>query len=70
MTPLWHTDIDRFELILFTTVVKVKAVKIRNNSRADLLTNLEELKKELSQLRIAQVSGGQPAKLAKMFALT
>jgi ribosomal protein L29 len=70
LTPLWHTDIDRFELILFTTVVKVKAVKIRNNSRADLLTNLEELKKELSQLRIAQVSGGQPAKLAKMFALT
>ena len=49
-------------------MVKVKAIKLREKGRSDLLQQLDELKKELSQLRVAQVTGGQPAKLAKMCA--
>ncbi len=52
---------------LTPAVVKVKAVKLREKNRTDLLQQLDELKKELSQLRIAQVTGGQASKLAKMY---
>ena len=53
-------------LISHVAVVKVKAAKLQTKGRQELLGQLDELKKELSQLRVAQVNAGQPAKLAKM----
>jgi len=37
---------------------------LRNKSKAELLEQVEKLKEELHQLRVAQVSGGAPAKVA------
>lgn len=46
---------------------KVKAHELRDNKKEDLKKQLDELKNELSQLRVAKVSGqGGPAKLAKI----
>ncbi|KAH3756789.1 ribosomal protein L35 [Pelomyxa schiedti] len=47
-------------------MVKVKAYELRKKSKTDLLKQLEELKTELGQLRVAQVTGGAPSKLAKI----
>ncbi len=48
-------------------VGKVKAHELREKSKEDLLKQLDELKNELSQLRVSKVSGqGGPSKLAKM----
>lgn len=47
-------------------MVKVKAYELRKSDDAALLKKLEELKTELSQLRIAKVTGGAPAKLSKI----
>jgi large subunit ribosomal protein L35e len=52
-------------------MVKVKAHELREKSKEDLLKQLDELKNELSQLRVSKVSGqGGPSKLAKMYAPT
>jgi large subunit ribosomal protein L35e len=48
-------------------MVQVKAVKLREKSRTDLLTQLEELKKELATLRVSKVTGTQANKLSKMY---
>mmetsp|Transcript_45670 Transcript_45670/g.40907 ORF Transcript_45670/g.40907 Transcript_45670/m.40907 type:complete len:192 (+) Transcript_45670:57-632(+) len=40
--------------------------ELRKKSKKDLLTQCDELKKELHQLRVAQVSGGAPAKVANI----
>lgn len=47
-------------------MVKVKAYEIRKLSETDLLNKIKDEKTELSQLRVAQVTGGAPAKLAKI----
>lgn len=47
-------------------MAKVKAHKLREKSKADLTKQLEELKNELSQLRVAKVTGGAASKLAKI----
>jgi len=39
-------------------------VDLRNKSKAELLEQVEKLKEDLHQLRVAQVSGGAPAKVA------
>uniref|UniRef100_A0A6B2LRS7 60S ribosomal protein L35 n=1 Tax=Arcella intermedia TaxID=1963864 RepID=A0A6B2LRS7_9EUKA len=44
----------------------VKAHEIRDKSKEELTTQLESLRNELSQLRVAKVTGGTPAKLAKI----
>ena len=44
----------------------VKAYELRNKTKSELTTQLSELKSELQSLRIAQVTGGAPAKLAKI----
>lgn len=49
-------------------MVKVKAHEIRSKSKDDLLKQLDELKHELAQLRVAKVSGGPASKLTKMYA--
>ena len=46
--------------------VKIKAHELRGKSRDDLLKQLDELKTELSQLRVHKVTGGTASKLAKM----
>merc|ERR1711918_156323 len=46
---------------------KIKAHELREKSKEDLLKQLEDLKNELSQLRVSKVSGqGGPSKLAKI----
>ena len=46
---------------------KLKAHELREKGKEELLKQLEELKNELAQLRVAKVSGqGGPSKLAKM----
>ena len=45
---------------------KVKAHELRSKSKQDLLKQLAELKQELQQLRVGQVSSAAPAKLSKM----
>merc|ERR1711898_74706 len=46
---------------------KVKAHELRTKGKDELLKQLDELKNELSQLRVSKVSGqGGPSKLAKI----
>eukprot|EP00727_Mastigamoeba_balamuthi_P012354 m51a1_g7741 putative 60S ribosomal protein L29 (124) ;mRNA; r:2636-3191 len=47
-------------------MVKVKAYELRTKSKADLLKQLDELKTELAQLRVAKVTGGAASRLAKI----
>ena len=47
-------------------MAKVKAYEIRKESGADLLKQLQELKKELAELRVAKVTGGAAAKVARI----
>ena len=46
--------------------MKVKAHELRTKSKEDLYRQLEELKTELQQLRVAKVTGGAASKLSKM----
>ena len=45
---------------------KVKAYELRNKTKGELLKQLEELKAELSSLRVAKVTGGAASKLSKI----
>uniref|UniRef100_A0A7S0M8E0 Ribosomal protein L35 n=1 Tax=Cryptomonas curvata TaxID=233186 RepID=A0A7S0M8E0_9CRYP len=47
-------------------MVKVKAYELRPKSKEDLTRQLEELKTELQQLRVAKVTGGAASKLSKI----
>ena len=47
-------------------MVKVKAHELRDKKKQDLQKQLDELKTELAQLRVAKVTGGAPSKLAKI----
>jgi len=47
-------------------MVKVKAKELRGKKKDELLKQLDELKTELSQLRVAKVTGGAAAKLSKI----
>ena len=46
--------------------VKLKAHELRGKSKDELTKQLEELKTELSQLRVHKVTGGAASKLSKM----
>jgi len=46
--------------------MKVKAHELRNKTSKELMKELDDLKTELSQLRVAKVSGGAASKLAKI----
>jgi ribosomal protein L29 len=52
--------------VTYPPQVKVKAYELRDKSREDLLRQLDELKTELQQLRVAKVTGGAASKLSKM----
>lgn len=47
-------------------MVKVKAHELREKGRDELLRQLDELKTELQQLRVAKVTGGAASKLSKI----
>lgn len=47
-------------------MARIKVHELRGKSRADLETQLKELKAELSLLRVAKVTGGAPNKLSKI----
>eukprot|EP01084_Bolivina_argentea_P194900 334484_1 len=46
--------------------MKVKAHELRTKGKHELLKQEEELRTELSQLRVSAQTGGAPAKLAKI----
>ena len=54
-----------FEAI-FPSQGKLKAHELRGMSKDDLVKKLDELKNELSQLRVHKVTGGTASKLSKM----
>merc|ERR1712060_479502 len=45
---------------------KVKAYELRNKTNKELLKEVDELKSELSQLRVAKATGAAASKLAKI----
>merc|ERR1719265_93929 len=45
---------------------KVKAHELREKEKGELLSELDALKKELAELRVAKVTGGAPSKLSKI----
>ena len=47
-------------------MVAVKSHELRKKTRSDLQSQLNSLKSDLQDLRIAKVTGGGPAKLAKI----
>ncbi|KAG6602348.1 Dirigent protein 25, partial [Cucurbita argyrosperma subsp. sororia] len=47
-------------------MARIKVHELRQKSKADLLTQLKDLKAELSLLRVAKVTGGAPNKLSKI----
>ncbi|MQM11536.1 hypothetical protein Taro_044449 [Colocasia esculenta] len=47
-------------------MARIKVHELRAKSKADLLTQLKDLKTELSLLRVAKVTGGAPNKLSKI----
>eukprot|EP00794_Sanderia_malayensis_P017883 gene17883-19666_t len=55
-----------FSLSSTGIMAKVKAHELRGKRKEDLLKQLDELKTELQQLRVAKVTGGQPSKLSKI----
>merc|ERR1712055_1030340 len=50
-------------------MAKVKAKELRGKKKEELLKQLHELKTELSQLRVAKVTGGAASKLSKIHAV-
>ena len=45
---------------------KVKAYELRSSNKAAMLKKLDDLRKELGELRVAKVTGGAQSKLAKI----
>merc|ERR1712130_533275 len=45
---------------------KVRTQDLQNKSKADLLVQLDELKRELIQLRVQKVAGGASGKIARI----
>merc|ERR1712048_799082 len=50
----------------FFKMVKIKTYELRAKSKDDLQKQLKELRTELQQLRVAQVTGGAASKLSKI----
>ncbi|XP_039026381.1 60S ribosomal protein L35-like, partial [Hibiscus syriacus] len=47
-------------------IARIKVHELRNKSKKELLSQLKDLKAELSLLRVAKVTGGAPNKLSKI----
>ncbi|KAL5730780.1 hypothetical protein ACHQM5_003572 [Ranunculus cassubicifolius] len=48
------------------SMARIKVHELREKSKPDLLSQLNELKAELALLRVAKVTGGAPNKLSKI----
>merc|ERR1712216_605554 len=53
-------------LYTLARMAKIKVHDLKKSSKQDLLKQLEDLKTELQQLRVAKVTGGAASKLAKI----
>lgn len=62
----WRKPPPRVDSTLFTAQAKIKARDLRGKKKEELLKQLDDLKVELSQLRVAKVTGGAASKLSKM----
>ena len=51
-------------------MASIKAHTLREKNKDELLKQVEELRKELANLRIAKVTGGAANKVSKMFEST
>lgn len=60
---MWTKYADTLHTML---LLQVRAHELKSKSKADLSSQLTELKQELLQLRVAKVTGGNTAKLTKM----
>ncbi|KAB1217988.1 60S ribosomal protein L35 [Morella rubra] len=49
-----------------TSQTRIKVHELRQKTKADLLSQLKDLKAELALLRVAKVTGGAPNKLSKI----
>merc|ERR1711941_231022 len=49
-----------------SNMAKIKARDLRGKKKEELLKQLDDLKNELSQLRVAKVTGGAASKLSKI----
>ncbi|EPR63335.1 ribosomal protein RPL35 [Toxoplasma gondii TgCatPRC2] len=52
--------------LLCSKMVKIRAYELRGKSQKELVKQLEDLKKELAQLRVAKVTGSAASKLSKV----
>ena len=55
---------------MIIVLARIKVHELRNKSKADLQSQLKDLKAELALLRVAKVTGGAPNKLSKMYKLS
>ena len=46
--------------------MKLKVHELRSKTKSDLMKQLDEMKSELTSLRVAKVTGGAASKLSKM----
>merc|ERR1711962_1646535 len=53
-------------LRITSNITKIKAHELRGKKKEELEDQLKQLKQELSQLRVAKVTGGQASKLCKI----
>lgn len=61
-----RTPTSRSSWPILTHQAKVRASDLQNKSKTDLQSQLEELKQELLQLRVAKVAGGSSSKLTRI----
>merc|ERR1712116_76172 len=66
----WHRWIEFSGVDITSTelskMAKVRCRDLRTKKKEELLKQLDELKKELSQLRVAKVTSGAASKLSKI----
>ncbi|CDQ65064.1 unnamed protein product [Oncorhynchus mykiss] len=61
-----HVFVLSFPVAASTNMGKIKARDLRGKKKEELLKQLDDLKVELSQLRVAKVTGGAASKLSKI----
>ncbi|KAF9175210.1 60S ribosomal protein L35 [Mortierella sp. AD011] len=70
LSSLWPGSDRVFNLFYFVIVqAAVKAYELRTKNKAELTKQLEELKQELSSLKVQKVAGGSASKLTKISAV-
>ncbi|XP_039121175.1 60S ribosomal protein L35-like [Dioscorea cayenensis subsp. rotundata] len=65
-TPFYIVDIHEDKSYPSSLAARIKVHELRGKSKADLLTQLKDLKVELALLLVAKVTGGAPNKLSKI----